>query len=127
MSPPGGTGLAERISDEIGRIHIASYGREALSVKTHVLDDLIVCVIDIGLLPHERTLLDNGRREDLVRRVRSEYQEAISSTFIATIEHFVGRRVVGFLSDTHIDPHFSVEIFRLAPAAAEQPEPGTEP
>jgi uncharacterized protein YbcI len=127
MSLPEDTRLAERISGEIARIHNASYGEEALSIKTHLLDDLIVCVLDIDLLAHERTLLDNGGRDDLVRRVRREYQETIGSTFIATVEHFTGRRVVGFLSDTHLDPHFSVEIFRLAPPATDESEPESEP
>ena len=117
MSPPEETQLAESISGEIARIHQQSYGEEALSIRTYVLDDLVVCVLDIGLLPYERTLLANGRRTESVRRTRQEFQEAIGSTYIATVEHFTGRRVVGFLSDTHLDPNFSVEFFRLAPAA----------
>jgi hypothetical protein len=32
------------------------------------------------------------------------------------VEHTTGRRVIGFLSETHLDPAFSVEIFKLAPA-----------
>jgi uncharacterized protein YbcI len=123
MSLPEDTGLAEQISAEIARIHEASYGEEVRSITTHVLDDLVVCVLDIDLLTYERTLLENGRRDELVRRVRQEYQEVIGSTFIATVEHFTGRRVVGFLSDTHLEPHFSVELFRLAPEAPMPPEP----
>lgn len=38
-----------------------------------------------------------------------------TATFAATVEHTTGRKVIGFLSDTHLDPPFSVEIFRLAP------------
>jgi uncharacterized protein YbcI len=123
MSLPEDTGLAESISAEIARIHEASYGEEVRLITTHVLDDLVVCVLDIDLLAHERTLLESGGRDDLVRRVRKEFQEVIGSTFIATIEHFTGRRVVGFLSETHLEPHFSVELFRLAPPAPLEPEP----
>lgn len=116
--------VSDRISGEIARIHLESYGQAVEAINTHVLDDLVVCVLDIGLLPYERTLLENGRRTDAVRRTRQEFQEAIGSTYVATIEHFTGRRVVGFLSDTHIEPHFSVEFFRLAPIApaAEGPD-----
>jgi uncharacterized protein YbcI len=127
VSLPEGTGLDERISGEIARIHEASWGSDALSIKTHVLDDLVVCVIDIGLLAYEQTLLENAGRDDLVRRVRQALQEAIGSSFVATVEHHTGRRVVGFLSDTHLEPHFSVEIFRLAPAATNESEPEIEP
>ena len=48
--------------------------------------------------------------------MRSAYQEAIAPTFVAAVEHATGRRVVGFLSSTHLDPTFTVEFFRLAPA-----------
>jgi uncharacterized protein YbcI len=114
---------AEGISDEIARIHNESYGQQVESIRTHVLKDLVVCLIDITLLTHERTLLENGLGTASVRRTRQEFQEAISSTYVATVEHFTGRRVVGFISDTHVDPDFSVEVFRLAPEAPVEPGP----
>jgi hypothetical protein len=49
--------------------------------------------------------------------LRREYQEAIAPTFAAAVEHMTGRRVIGFISETHIDPSFSVEFFRLGPSA----------
>jgi uncharacterized protein YbcI len=72
--------------------------------------------MDISLLTHERTLIGHDRGEASIRSVRREFQEAIAPTFAATVEHMTGRRVIGFLSETHIDPPFSVEFFRLAPA-----------
>lgn len=123
MSLPEDTQLTDRISSEIAGIHRESYGEEVESVRTYVLDDLVVCVMDIGLLAHERTLIENGGKLDGVRRTRQEFQEAIGSTFIATVEHQTGRRVVGFLSDTHLEPNFTVEIFRLgAPASPDEGE-----
>jgi uncharacterized protein YbcI len=80
--------VAARISDEIAAIH----------------------------LTHERTLLEHDRGEDSIRNVRKQFQETIGPTFTASVEHTTGRRVIGFLSDTHLDPPFSVEIFRPAPA-----------
>jgi uncharacterized protein YbcI len=106
---------ATRISDEIAAIHRESYGEAVESIQTHILDDLVVCVLDVRLLPHERTLLEHGRGEDSIRWVRKEFQESIGPTFAATVEHTTGRRVIGFLSETHLDPAFSVEIFKLAP------------
>jgi len=108
--------VAARISDEIAAIHRESYGEAVESIETHMLGDLVVCVLDISLLPHERTLLEHERGEDSIRTVRKEFQESIGATFAATVEHTTGRRVIAFLSDTHLDPAFSVEIFKLAPA-----------
>ena len=109
--------VAARISDEIAAIHRESYGEEVNSIQTYVHDDCVVCVIDVSLLTHERTLLEHDRGEQSIRAVRREFQAAIGPTFAATIEHNTGRRVIGFLSETHIDPPFSLEFFRLAPVA----------
>ena len=116
-SEPTVTEVAERISDEIAAIHLESYGEEVESIETHIVKDLVVCILDIGLLPHERTLLEHSRGEDSIRQIRREFQESIGTTFCAVVEHMTGRRVIGFLSETHIDPPFSVELFRLAPSA----------
>ena len=116
-SQPTTTEVAARISEEIGAIHRESYGETAESIQTHIGDDSVVCILDISLLPHERTLLEHDRGEESIRQIRREFQEAIGPTFSATVEHMTGRRVIGFLSETHIDPSFSVEFFRLAPSA----------
>jgi uncharacterized protein YbcI len=115
--PESRADVAGRISDEIATIHRESYGESLEAIETHILDDLVVCMLDIRLLPHERTLLEHERGEDSIRRVRKEFQESIGATFAATVEHMTGRRVIGFVSDTHLDPPFSVEIFKLSPAA----------
>ena len=84
----------------------------------------MICILDVNLLPHERTVLDHGIGADNVKRVRKEFQEAIGATFKATVEHMTGRRVVGFLSDTHVDPPFTIEFFRLSPQGVEaEPAP----
>jgi uncharacterized protein YbcI len=116
-SDPTATEVGTRISDEIAAIHLQSYGEEVESIVTHIVDDLVVCVLDIDLLPHERTLLEHSRGEDSIRQIRREYQQSIAPSFCAAVEHTTGRRVIGFLSETHIDPPFSVELFRLAPSA----------
>ena len=107
--------VAGRISDEIAAIHLESYGEEVDSIQTHVHEDFVICVIDVALLTHERTLLGHAQGEESIRNIRREFQRVIAPTFAATVEHHTGRRVIGFLSETNIDPAFSVEFFRLAP------------
>ena len=107
--------IAARISDEIAGIHLESYGEEVQSIQTHIHDDSVLCILDIALLPHEHTLLDHDCGGDSIKLLRREYQAAIAPTFAAAVEHMTGRRVIGFISETHIDPSFSVEFFRLAP------------
>jgi uncharacterized protein YbcI len=107
--------VAERISNEIATIHRESYGETVESIETHILDDVVVCVLDINLLPHERTLLEHDRGVESILAVRKHFQESIGATFAASVEHMTGRRVIAFLSDTNIDPPFSIEFFKLAP------------
>jgi uncharacterized protein YbcI len=107
--------VSQRISAEIAAIHRESYGEAVEAIETHILENAVVCVLDITLLPPERTLLEHGRGEDSIRQVRKEFQESIGPTFSAAVEHMTGRRVVAFVSETHIDPPFSIEFFRLTP------------
>jgi uncharacterized protein YbcI len=86
-------------------------------IRPHVpLDDVMVSVLDINLLPLEHTLLEHGRGADSIRLVRKEFHESIGATFAAAVERMTGRRVIGFLSETHIDPPFSFELFKWHPA-----------
>ena len=105
---------ATKIGDELLRIHSESWGAGAESAKTYVLDDAVICFLDgLELLPNEEFLLHEGKGE-LVVELRSKYQEAVGASFCAAVERATGRRVVQFMSDTSLDPCFSVEIFRLA-------------
>jgi uncharacterized protein YbcI len=115
---------AQRISDEIAAIHRESYGETVEAIRTHIMDDVVVCVLDVKLLPHERTLVEHGRGLDSILEVRKHFQESVGATFTAAVEHMTGRRVIAFLSETHIDPPFSIEFFRLAPAERLPGRPG---
>lgn len=103
------------ISGELAAIHLDSYGEPVQRIQTTILDDSVITILDVELLTHERTLLDAGHHMDTVRQIRRDYQHAIRPSFVAAVEHATGRRVVAFLSETHIDPSFSIEFFRLGP------------
>jgi uncharacterized protein YbcI len=104
---------ASAIADEILKIHRESWGAGATSAKSYVLDDAVICFLDgLELLPNEEFLLDEGNG-DLVVQLRRKYQEAVGASFCAAVERATGRRVVHFMSDTSLDPPFSVELFRL--------------
>jgi uncharacterized protein YbcI len=102
----------EKISQEILRVQEESYGVGASAIATHVLDDLVVVLIDVELTTAERTLVEAGQLK-AVKETREAYQEAIAPTFEAIVEHATGRQVVSFVSHMNIDPLYSVELFRL--------------
>jgi uncharacterized protein YbcI len=107
--------VEQTIAEEIMRIHRESYGRGANRARAYVLEnDVVVFLDDLELLPNEEFLIDSGQR-DPVLNVRSKFQQAIETTFSAAVERTTGRKVVAFASNTNLDPHFVVEIFRLEP------------
>jgi anti-sigma regulatory factor (Ser/Thr protein kinase)/uncharacterized protein YbcI len=125
--PDAGISVADEISREMVRIHTESYGSAAKTVKTYVHDDVVLSVLDVELLPAEAVVIAQGR-SDLVLDMRSSFQLELETSFTAAIERATGRRVIAFLSDTHLDPPFVTELFRLAPQADdaivdERPDP----
>jgi uncharacterized protein YbcI len=107
--------MQEKVSDELLRIHQQSYGHAAASARTYIVDDAVVCFLDdLELAPNEEFMIEKGL-EDTVLRMRNQFQQAIGPTYRAAVERAVGRRVTSFVSDTKLDPHYAVEIFRLEP------------
>jgi uncharacterized protein YbcI len=97
-------------------IHHDSYGCGAGTVTAHILDDVVLVVLDkLQLQPSEQCLLDAGQ-EQIVTTVRDVFQEKIQATFQAVVERATGRRVVAFTSHLALDDApFSVEVFKLKP------------
>lgn len=90
------------------------YGRGPTRARTVMVEDVVMCRMFDPFTTAERTLLDRDRRAD-VARVRHAFQEAMREEFVEIIERLVGRKVVAFLSDVHIDPDMLVELFFLEP------------
>jgi hypothetical protein len=67
----------------------------------------------------ERTLIDAGRF-DTVRENRNAFQDTMREAFSAAVEEAVGRKVIGFLSQVHVDPDLSIETFILEPDGTPQ-------
>ncbi len=104
----------DQIAREVLRVHQDSYGTGADKVAVHICGDVVLVVLDeLELSPSEKTLLEGGR-DQVVANMRSAFQQEIKPTFSAIIERATGRRVSSFLSNTSLDPPYSVEIFRLA-------------
>lgn len=117
MTSPGlSTAEIERdLEVELLRIHEESYGRGAGSARVHYLDDTVICLMDdLELLPNESFLIQEGHGDGVIE-VRGRYQQAIQATYSAAVERATGRRVLSFVSATKLDPHWAIEVFRLAP------------
>jgi uncharacterized protein YbcI len=110
---PDGEALAA-ISNGLAHLHMRFYGKGPAQVKTHVVDDLIVCVLWNGFTTVERTLLSRGENRT-VEAFRRTFQETMGDQFTEVVEAATGRRVQAYMSQVHIDPDVAVEMFMLAP------------
>ena len=111
---PDAEAIAAELRDEIAAIHRDSYGKGAVEVKAHLLDNVIVVILEgLELLPNEEFMIEQGQA-GAVGELRRQFQLAIEPTFRAAAERATGRRVVAFVSHTHLEePRFAVEVFRL--------------
>jgi uncharacterized protein YbcI len=88
------------------------YGRGPIKAKTYVLDNLIVCVLSDGFTAVERTMMEGGE-PDRVLEMRRSFQRVMKERYSEMIESLTGRRVLAFLSEAHVDPDLTVEMFLM--------------
>ena len=110
-APLGGGKLLAEISTRIVAILRDHYGRGPMKAKTYVLDDLVVVVMrGSGFTSLEKTIMDSGE-PDRVVAMRHDFQRMMTQSFTETIEELTGRNVVAFLSQAHVEPDITMEIF----------------
>jgi uncharacterized protein YbcI len=104
--------LLTSISNALVGLHKEYYGKGPTRSKTFLVDDTVLCVLRGGFTPIERTLIDSGE-DEAVREIRHAFQQAMGTRFTEVIEAALDRKVVAYLSQVHIDPDMSVEVFVL--------------
>jgi uncharacterized protein YbcI len=120
VAPPGtgdspqplrGGRLLSEISTSIVKLMREHYGRGPLRAKTYALDDIIVCVLrGAGFTPLEQTIMDSGDGERIVA-MRENFQAMMAERYRVMIETLTGRTVVAFLSQAHVEPDITIEMF----------------
>ena len=103
--------LLSAISNSIVGLLREFYGRGPMKAKTYALDDIIVVVLrDSGYSPVEQTMMDSGEPEGVVA-LRESFQRLMAQRYTDTIERLTGRKVVAFISQAHVDPDLTLEVF----------------
>jgi uncharacterized protein YbcI len=101
------------ISNAAVALHREHFGRGPGAAKTHLSDNLVVCVLTDVFTPLEKTLIDAGQ-EERVRETRAIHRSATEGVYKLRMEEVLGRRVEAHLSSIHVDPDVAVDIFVLA-------------
>ena len=107
----GGRLLAE-VTNRIVAFMREHYGRGPIKAKTYVLDNLIVCVLSDGFTAIERTMMEGGE-PDRVLEMRRDFQRLMKERYTSMIELLTGRKVLAFLSQAHVEPDLTIEMFLM--------------
>ncbi len=106
--------LAARISTIVVRALARTTGRGPTKAKTTLGTNGVFVVLQDSLTRGEQTLADAGQGR-AVLDLRRRWQGVMEADVSREIEEVTGRKVIGFMSDNHIDPDLAVEVFVLEP------------
>ena len=114
---PQGGELAAAISDTVVRALARTTGRGPTKARTTLGDNGVFVVLQDSLTRGEQTLVKAGQNA-AVLDLRKRWQLVMEKEISLEIEELTGRKVIGFMSDNHIDPDLAVEVFVLEPLPA---------
>lgn len=106
--------LNAAISNAVVRIQREYFGRGPTKARAWAREDMVVVIMEDTLTKAERSLVADGRNEEVLNTRRS-FQHTMRADVVAAVEELTGRTVIAFMSDTHIDPDLACEIFLLEP------------
>ena len=106
--------LAATISNVVVQALTRTTGRGPTKAKTTLGENAVFVVLQDTLTVGEQTLTDSGEGQ-AVLDLRRRWQRIMEDDVSREIEEVTGRRVIGFMSDNHIDPDLAVEVFVLEP------------
>jgi uncharacterized protein YbcI len=110
QQPLSGGELLAAISNRIVGIMRTHYGRGPHRAKTYVIDDIVVCVLRNGFTAIEQTMVEGGQAAEVVT-MRHEFQKLMAERYKEMITELTGREVVAFLSQAHLEPDLTLEVF----------------
>jgi uncharacterized protein YbcI len=114
--------LALAISNTVVGELASTTGRGPTKARTTLGENAVFVVLQDTLTRGERTLVGAGESE-AVLDLRRRWQRVMRESCSKKIEVLTGRKVVGFMSDNHIDPDIAVEVFILEPLG---PDPAAQ-
>ena len=112
---PGGE-LSAAISTAVVHMLAQRTGKGPTKAKTTLGDNGVFVVLEDTLTKGEQNLADAGEAASVLD-TRRLWQQVMKEEMSTKVEELTGRKVVGFMSDSHIDPDLAVEVFVLEQVA----------
>ena len=110
--------LSAAISKAVVQCTREYMGRGPTKARTTIGNDMIVTRLEDTLTKGERSLAGNGKG-DMVIAMRRSFQMTMRDDLVRRIEELTGRKVIAFMSESHIEPDMGVEIFVLEPSSSD--------
>ena len=115
-TPLTGDALLAAVTDAMVALHKRYHHREPVTAKTVLMsNEMLACVMGGVYTDVEKTMIEL-QRQTIVQQTRSAFQAAMQDRFIREVERLSGRRVLAFMSNSHVGPDLEIELFMLAPA-----------
>jgi uncharacterized protein YbcI len=112
--PAGRGDLLLALSNAIVRLYKENFGKGPTKARAYYHGDVVTCVLRDGFTRAEGTLVEAGHAESVLEG-RQKLQEAVRRQFVEAVQEITGRRVIGFMSGTQLEPPMSAEVFVLEP------------
>ena len=102
------------ISNAVVQIVREYTGRGPTKARASIRDNVVLVLMQETLLKAEHSLI-NDSKGALVVEMRRSFQQTMRDELSASVEQLTGRKVIAFMSDSHLEPDYSIEVFVLAP------------
>jgi uncharacterized protein YbcI len=102
------------ISNAVVQIVREYTGRGPTQARASIRDNVVIVLMQETLLKAEHSLI-NDSKSALVVEMRRSFQQTMREELSAAVERLTARKVIAFMSDSHLEPDYSVEVFVLAP------------
>jgi uncharacterized protein YbcI len=111
--PLTGDAFLDAVTESMVALHERYHHRTPVSAKTQLMGgDLLACVLGGVYTDVEKTMIEL-EHQTVVQKTRSAFQDAMQDRFISEVERLSGRRVIAFISNSHVGPDLEIEIFVL--------------
>lgn len=109
--------VSSDICDAAVRLLREYTGRGPTMAKATINGDSVMILLGDTLTRGERQLVATGKG-DRVLQLRHDFQMVMRDELVEAVEDALGRKVIAFMSQNHVDPDLAVEIFILQPETA---------
>jgi uncharacterized protein YbcI len=106
--------LETAVSNAVVALFAEYIGRGPAHARTVIDGDLVTVLLNGTLSKAEERLVGQGEGTTVIA-TRRTFQRTMRKELVEAVEQLLGRRVIAFMSDQHVDPDYAAEVFVLAP------------